>query len=138
MIGAGDEVLPPSTCPNCKSELPPDQSVCRNCGYIRPFSGTAVPASTGIKGGGGAWMGCAGALVAIILCVVLYWVALPSYMPSAPILPIEAALAVAIFLGFRALMARNPHAREALIAFVIVFVILGGGLAACAGMFQIH
>jgi hypothetical protein len=136
MVGADDEQVPPSTCPNCGNELHPDQSVCRNCGYIRPSSGTAVPASTGIKGGGGAWIGCGGAFVAIIICMVLYGVALPVYMPSASILWIEAVLAIGCFFAFRALISRNPHAREALIAFVIVFIIVGGGLASCVGMFN--
>jgi hypothetical protein len=45
-------------------------------------------------------------------------------------------LAIGCFLAFRALMAQNRHARESLIAFVIVFVVLGGGLGACVGMFS--
>jgi hypothetical protein len=51
-------------------------------------------------------------------------------------LPIEAVLAVLCFIAFRALIGRNPHAREALIAFVIVFIVVGGGLGACVGMFS--
>ena len=143
MIGGnGDDLIPPPVCPNCGNELHLDQTVCANCGYIRPSSRTVVPASSGIGGTGSALIGCGGAFTAVIICMVAYGYmtangfVFQSSMSSAVVLLLEAALAVGCFLAFRTLMARSPHAREALIAFVIVFVVIGGGLASCVGMFN--
>jgi hypothetical protein len=143
MVGdGGDDLIPPPVCPNCGIELHLDQNVCRNCGYIRPTSGPVIPASTGIGGTGSALIGCGGAFVAVIICMVAYGdmvanhFVFSSSMSSAVVLLIETVLAVGCFFAFRALMTRNPHTREALIAFVIVFVVLGGGLASCVGMFN--
>jgi hypothetical protein len=68
--------------------------------------------------------------------MIVYGFSFSTRMPAAVILLIEAMLAIGCFLAFRALMAQNRHARESLIAFVIVFVVLGGGLGACVGMFS--
>jgi hypothetical protein len=136
MVGDGGELVPPSTCPNCGAELHLDQTVCRNCGFIKPTSGPVIPASSGIGGTGGAMIGCGGAFVAIILCIILYGFSTGSLWPNAAVLLVEAVLAIGCFLGFRAVIAGNPHAREALIAFVIVFIVVGGGLGACVGMFN--
>lgn len=135
MVGNGDDLVPPSTCPNCGEELHPDQAVCANCGYIKPSSRASIPASTGISGVGGAFIGCGGAFVAIFLCIILYGFSIGRLWPNAAVLLVEAVLAIGCFLGFRAVIAGNRHAREALIAFVVVFVVIGGGLAACFGMF---
>jgi hypothetical protein len=134
MVGNGDDLVPPSTCPNCGEELHPDQAVCANCGYIKPSSSATVPASGGIFGG--ASIGCGGAIVATIVCMVVYSYAFPDFMPQAVVLLLELVLAVGCFLLFRRLSAGNPQAREALIAYVIVFIVFGGGLAACFGMFN--
>jgi hypothetical protein len=137
MVGdGGDDLLPPPVCPNCGNELHLDQSVCANCGYIRPSSGMVVPASSGIGGTGGALIGCGGAIVAVVLCVTLYGFLSSFLRPQALFLFIEAILAVGLFLAFRKIIARNRHAREALIAFAIVFIVLGGAFAACTRMFN--
>jgi hypothetical protein len=137
MIGGnGDDLIPPPVCPNCGDELHLDQTVCANCGYIRPSSGSVVPASSGVGGTGGALIGCGGAFVAVLICMIVYGFSFSTRMPAAVILLIEAMLAIGCFLAFRALMAQNRYARESLIAFVIVFVVLGGGLGACVGMFS--
>ena len=139
MIGGnGDDLIPPPVCPNCGNEFHLDQTVCANCGYIRPSSGSVVPASSGVGGTGGALIGCGGAIVAVIICIGVYSLTFANFMPYGfPLaLLVEVLLAVVCFLGFRKIIAQNPHAREALIAFVIVFIVVGGGFGACIGMFN--
>jgi len=154
MIGDGDVLVPPEKCPNCGSELHPDQDVCPQCGHMRALPEIAEPklsvpseiesiSQTQPKGEdlvgrrsvgssiGAAAIGCGGAFVAAIACMIGFLL-FGGRQPAAVIVfSLESVLAVLLFLGFRAIIGRNPHARPALYAFVIVFVLLFGGLLSC-------
>jgi hypothetical protein len=154
MIGDGDELVPPEKCPNCGSELHADQEVCPQCGHMRALPTSAAPSKLGFvetpstseyqpKAGGlvghrsaggnvgAAFLGCGSAFLAAILCMIGFALLQSEQSPAAIVFSLEAVLAVLLFLGFRAIIGRNRDARPALYAFVIVFVVLFGGLVSC-------
>lgn len=152
MIGDGDELVPPEKCPNCGSELHPDRDVCPQCGHMRavPEAGAStvgvppvvappigMPATTtaGSKVGAAA-IGCGAAFVAAIACGIGLVYVLQWQLGPAIVFTLQAVIAVLCFLGFRAILGRNPNARPALYAFVIVFVVLFGGFMACIYSFN--
>jgi hypothetical protein len=127
----GGEKRPTFACPNCGAGLYPSEDVCTKCGFLRlSVSGPGANPSAGAVA-----IGCGGGFSAAVVSAVLAYLTMSAHAPPALVYVVEAMLAVICFIGFRALMARNAHASSAIYAFVVVFVIIFGGFAACFASF---
>jgi hypothetical protein len=119
------EPAPEHKCPNCGAELHASQDLCQQCGYMRP-----TVSSAGASGGAAA-IGCGAGLVASAVSVSAILGSMNTNAPAPVLYIIGTLLAVVCFIAFRAIIARNVHARAALVAFIIVFVVFYGGFLAC-------
>jgi len=121
---------PEHKCPNCGAELQATQDLCQQCGYMQP-----TVSSAGASAGATA-IGCGAGIVASIVSVAAMIGTISTNAPAPVLIIVGLLLAVVCFIAFRAIIARNAHARGALVAFIIVFVIFYGGFFACVASFS--